>query len=121
MGAAAECKDYMSMCTNLVLPMLGGDCENMSYEDFQRLATSSQSERMAIARPTLLLTARDDPLHHVDMLGIGADVKSPNLVFMVTEEGGHVHFPTDLRGSSTLVHSVVSEFGDWCVEHGTRS
>ena len=54
----------------------GEDSMLSSYEAFQDSGASSPADRALIARPTLLVTAIDDPLHNPDMLGFGTDHKS---------------------------------------------
>ena len=55
-----------------------------------------------IARPCLVLTAKDDPLHGVDKIGIAAGMAkgSPNLAVLVTECGGHVSWPVALTSGA---------------------
>ena len=83
-----------------------------SYEAFQDSGVSSPADRALIARPTLLVTAIDDPLHNPDMLGFGTDhpVESPNLIYMVTEEGGHVGWPSGFSGGSAFMRDTALSF-----------
>lgn len=65
-----------------------------TYTSFQAASGSKIEELSRISRPTLLLTALDDPLHAPDKIGIDTSkVPSPYLIYMVTEEGGHVSWP----------------------------
>ena len=43
-----------------------------------------------IRRPTLLISAKDDPIARVD--GILDGLQNPHVVALVTEQGGHVGF-----------------------------
>jgi hypothetical protein len=55
-------------------------------------------------------------MHSPDCLGIEANYEpgyatpSPNLVYMITEEGGHVGWPTNAWGGSSFLRSAVVDF-----------
>lgn len=82
---------YSEILTDVLLPILE---RKEKYKKFQKSGESSAEDRAQIDRPTLLLTALDDPFHHPELCGFATNtVESPNLVYMITEEGGHVSWP----------------------------
>ena len=110
---------YDEMVSNLLLPIIG--TEGMTYLDFQKEGTSSVEERQNIDRPTLLMFSLDDPLHNPNQLGINVnEIENKdlpeNLCYMVTEEGGHVSFPTHVSGRSDLLRSTVVEWSNFCLQ-----
>ena len=114
---AGEAKSYRALISDLLLPAMrkcdcGEDSMLSSYEAFQDSGASSPADRALIARPTLLVTAIDDPLHNPDMLGFRTDhpVESPNLIYMVTEEGGHVGWPSGFSGGSAFMRDTALSF-----------
>jgi uncharacterized protein YhfF len=115
---ASQATTYEDLISHLLLPakFQGSPTGVPSYAAFQQTGASLLQERSSIARPTLLLTALDDPMHSPELLGIktsheqGYSTSNPNLVYMVTEEGGHVGWPTSMRGDSHFLRSTVADF-----------
>ena len=119
---------YQEMVENLLLPVLtladqGRD--PMSYSDFQAMSVSTAEEVGKISCPTLFMASLDDPLHSSSLLNITKDMLDGkgsssshrgNVCYMLLEEGGHVNFPTDLWGGSSLLQSTVFEWAMFCVE-----
>jgi len=72
----------------------------------------------SIARPLLVVTALDDPLHHAGMIGIQLDEAaqrlepsaSEQLVLGVTANGGHVAWPTAGEAKYEFMFQVAEEF-----------
>ena len=69
--------------------------------------------------PTLVVSALDDPLHHADMLGLeqaeAALGVSGHVAVWVTETGGHIGWPEDLRaggGDFAFIRRVAQQFFD---------
>ena len=115
--ALGQATTYQALVEHLLLPISGGDEDVSSYTSFQQSATSSNAERAQIAKPTLLLCALDDPLHCPDLIGVDLDAPRPdNLCYMVTEEGGHVSFPTSWDGSSSLLKETVVAWSAFCLK-----
>ena len=115
--ALGQATTYQALVEHLLLPISGGDEDVSSYTSFQQSATSSNQERAHIAKPTLLLCALDDPLHCPDLIGVDLDAPRPdNLCYMVTEEGGHVSFPTSWNGSSSLLKETVVAWSTFCLK-----
>ena len=116
---AGSASSYRALVSDLLLPAMkksdpGQDEDALpaSYEAFQDLGKSSSADRGRIARPTLLVTAIDDPLHNPEMLGFSTNdpVESPDLLYMITEEGGHVGWPTDVGGGSAFMRKTALSF-----------
>jgi predicted alpha/beta-fold hydrolase len=115
--ALGQATTYQALVEHLLLPISGGDEDVSTYTSFQQSATSSNQERAHIAKPTLLLCALDDPLHCPDLIGVDLDAPRPdNLCYMVTEEGGHVSFPTSWDGSSSLLKETVVAWSSFCLK-----
>lgn len=60
--------------------------------------------------PTLVLGADDDPFTSPEVLPIEESRKSENVVFVHTEEGGHVSFIKGIDASKSLIDEVLPEW-----------
>ena len=118
---AGTASTYRTLVSDLLLPAMRKtdpdadvDASTRSYEAFQDSGKSSSADRARISRPTLLVTAIDDPLHNPEMLGFSTSnpVESPNLAYMITEEGGHVGWPTDVGGGSAFMRKTALSFAE---------
>ena len=107
---------YKDLVTDLLLPAMrrhdGSDGALGSYKEFQESGKSERADLARISRPTLLVTALDDPLHNPEMLGFSTvdSIESSSLVYMITQEGGHVGWPTELGGSSAFMRETAVSF-----------
>lgn len=107
------------MVNEVLLPALNdGKREvGMTYGKFQKSGASTVEQRAQIAKPTLLLTALDDPFHHPELCGFKTDtVESPNLIYMITEEGGHVSW-ANTSGKSPFMRKTIFDFTKACIKH----
>ena len=94
---------------------------------FEQYRADLESDQDTVRRPLVLVTALDDPLHHVEHIGLRppaapmeeAKAHPSPVVVCVTDAGGHVAWPTSSSSSSaaaaagegyTFVHDVVEAF-----------
>lgn len=78
--------------------------------------------RRNVQVPLLFVSALDDPLHHPSLIGVETDealFDSPNVAYLLTQEGGHVGWPERAWPSDFgFMNNLINTFADACAhEH----
>jgi hypothetical protein len=93
----------------------GGE-DAASHESFDKwkLCQEGWTRRQAVSTPLLLISALDDPFHHPDLIGLDPEPSNPNIVYLLTENGGHVGWPVGLLEQQAFIPAAIGDFCSTC-------
>uniref|UniRef100_A0A7S2RAU4 AB hydrolase-1 domain-containing protein n=1 Tax=Mucochytrium quahogii TaxID=96639 RepID=A0A7S2RAU4_9STRA len=117
---ALRAENYMELYERL-LGRLGKSQSPKSFAQWKR-AQEGFDYRQDIKVPLLFFASCDDPLHHPDLMGVhsetqGNGVDNPNIIYLLTEEGGHIGWPAGPWPSDfSNVSGIISLFLSNCSE-----
>ncbi len=115
----ARATSYRELVLGGLQPITG---RSEDYEAFAAEGNVTSYDLRKIDRPTLFLTAVDDPLHEPGLIGLERAIEavhgpepSRKLVVAVTDEGGHVLWPDSFDGSSNFLQCILEGFAEAAV------
>lgn len=98
---------YAHLFETLALPYRD---DFQSFEELVEGLATPKDRKSRVARPLLMVSALDDPMHNPCMVGFETTHAHENLIYAFTSQGGHVSWATDHSGSFSWMHEVAANF-----------